>query len=183
MAFDSIGVLGLGNVLMGDDAFGPWVISWLRARYVFPDRVVVEDLGTPGLDLYPHLVAHQAVILVDTVRASATPGTIRRYDDSEILRHPPGPRVSPHDPGLKEALSALRLAGTGPRSVVLIGAVPEVVAYGVGLTRAVQDAVPRAADHVRRELLLLQITGITDRREPEPVEPWWEQSRGFIDES
>ena len=34
-----IGVLGLGNVLMGDDALGPYVIGLLSARYRFEEGV------------------------------------------------------------------------------------------------------------------------------------------------
>ena len=50
-----------------------------------PDEVEVEDLGTPGLDLHPHLAGHAALIIVDTVRAKAPPGTLRRYR-AELLR-------------------------------------------------------------------------------------------------
>jgi hypothetical protein len=44
-----VGVIGLGNVLMGDDAFGPWVVQTLLAEHDFPEGIAVEDLGTPGL--------------------------------------------------------------------------------------------------------------------------------------
>ncbi len=36
-----IGVLGIGNVLMGDDAFGPYVVKVLEARYELPADVEV----------------------------------------------------------------------------------------------------------------------------------------------
>ena len=42
----------LGNELMGDDGFGPQVIRALEAAYEFEPRVVLYDLGTPGLDLF-----------------------------------------------------------------------------------------------------------------------------------
>jgi hydrogenase maturation protease len=43
-----IGVLGVGNVLMGDDGIGPFVLKILESRYEFPPNVVLHDLGTPG---------------------------------------------------------------------------------------------------------------------------------------
>ena len=52
-----IRVLGLGNVLMSDDGFGPYVARVLEAFYEFPDDVEVIDVGTPGLDLTPYLGA------------------------------------------------------------------------------------------------------------------------------
>ena len=73
----SVGVIGLGNVLMGDDAFGPWVVQVLLAEHDFSEDVAVNDLGTPGLDLMPWVSGLEALILVDTVSAKAPPGTIR----------------------------------------------------------------------------------------------------------
>ena len=60
-------VLGLGNVLMGDDALGPWVIHFLVETYAFPPEVEVVDVGTPGLDLVPYVAGPCGIILVDTV--------------------------------------------------------------------------------------------------------------------
>ena len=96
-----VAVFGLGNVLMRDDALGPRVIGLLQSRYDFPDGVSLVDLGTPGLDLHPHLEEIDAAIIVDTIRAQGDAGETRLYRRDEILRHAPGQRLSPHDPGLK----------------------------------------------------------------------------------
>ena len=48
-------ILGVGNVLMGDDGFGPYVARTLGARYELPEHVEVQDVGTPGLDFTPYL--------------------------------------------------------------------------------------------------------------------------------
>ncbi len=168
-------VLGLGNVLMGDDAAGPWAIEELLARWAFPDGVVVADLGTPGLDLIPFLAGAEAVVLVDTVKADGPPGTLKLYRRDEILRHPPVPRVSPHDPGVKEALLTLELAGGAPAEVILVGVVPGSVAKSVALTPAVRDAVGRAAAEVVRILGEMGLAP-APRPDPRPVEPWWTRS-------
>jgi hydrogenase maturation protease len=166
-------VLGLGNVLMGDDALGPTVIARLCAAYRLPPEVAVEDLGTPGLDLHPHLAGHAALIVVDTVRADAAPGTLRRYDKEDILRHAPGPRLSPHDPGLKDALLWLRFSGDEPEEVVLVGVVPASCEGAVGLSEPVTAALPEAEAAVIAELR--RLGHVVARREP-PDEPdlWWE---------
>ena len=167
-----IGVIGLGNVLMGDDAFGPWVVETLLAEYDFPEGVAVEDLGTPGLDLMPWVTDLEALVLVDTVRSDAKPGTLRLYRRDEILRHPPQPRLSPHDPALKEALLTAEFAGRGPREVLLVGAVPETTAMGVLLSAALRAAVPAAAEAVLTELARL---GRPATRRNTPLSPdiWW----------
>jgi hydrogenase maturation protease len=44
-----IGVLGVGNVLMGDVGIGPFVVKILESRSEFPSNVELHHLGTPGL--------------------------------------------------------------------------------------------------------------------------------------
>ena len=168
-----IGVIGLGNVLMGDDAFGPWVAQVLLAEYDFLPDVSVEDLGTPGLDLIPYVADLEALVLVDTVRSDAAPGSIRLYRRDALLRHAPAARLSPHDPGVKEALLTAEFAGVGPRDVLLVGAVPQDSAMGVRLSNPLRAAVPRAVDEVLAELARLGRPA-TRRIEPQPADVWWE---------
>ena len=167
-------ILGLGNVLMGDDAFGPWVVEYLQANYELPEEVTVIDVGTPGLDLVPYLAGATHLVIVDTVKSDGKPGELRLYRKQEILRYPPQPRLSPHDPGVKETLLTLDFAGTGPGDVLLVGAIPASSAMGVGLSGAVKDAVPLAAGEVVRELARLGL-GARKRSPASPVVPWWEQ--------
>ena len=169
-------VLGLGNVLMGDDALGPWVIHRLDATYVFPPEVEVVDVGTPGLDLVPYVAGPCGIILVDTVHSKgAEPGTIRIFDRDALVKFGPKPRLSPHDPGVTEAILAVEMAGEAPAFVKLVGVVPESVKAGVGLTPLLQDAVTRAADEIVVELLARGYD--VQRRNPDAVAvplPWWE---------
>ena len=174
MPLAPIRVLGLGNVLMGDDAFGPWVIEELLARWEFPEEVTVLDVGTPGLDLTPYLADAVAVLLVDTVRSGGPPGEIHIYGKEQLLALPPQPRVSPHDPGLADALFALEFAGSAPEDIVLIGVSPSPVSAGIGLSPPVGEAVARAAAEVVERLVFL---GLAPRpRAGGPAAPWWEKS-------
>jgi hydrogenase maturation protease len=172
-----IGVFGLGNVLMGDDALGPTVIAHLLAGFEFHPDVHVEDLGTPGLDLHPHLAGRRKLILVDVVKSEGEPGELRLYRKDEILKHAPGVRVSPHDPGVKEALLALQFAGGEPEEILLVGVIPGEVGHKVGLTEALREAVPVAAGAVLEELERL---GQPVRPRETSLEPdlWWEAGNG-----
>jgi hydrogenase maturation protease len=168
-----ISVLGLGNVLMGDDAFEPHVIMALEAGWEFPEEVTVLDLGTPGTDLLPYVTEAEALILVDAVRAEGAPGEMRFFHRDEILRHPHPPRLSPHDPGVKEALLSAEFHGQGPREVLLVGVIPARVESGISLSAEVRQAVPAAAEWVIRELVRL---GAPLRKRPgrKGHEIWWE---------
>lgn len=174
----SVAVFGLGNVLLHDDAFGPQVISELRSRWVIPDDLVVEDIGTPGLELSTYLAGHERIILVDAVAADGPPGTIVSYDRDAIVRHPTGIRLGPHDPSLGETLLTLQLMEDGPREVLLLGAVPESTAPGVGLCDPVRVAASRVAELVV-ELLRADGIRIEPRAAAEPRVAWWETSTEF----
>jgi hydrogenase maturation protease len=72
----SILVAGIGNIFLGDDAFGVEVAQQLRARPL-PDGVQVVDFGIRGLDLaYALCDAPDVVILVDATQRGEAPGTL-----------------------------------------------------------------------------------------------------------
>lgn len=169
-------IVGLGNVLMGDDALGPTVIQSLLARWKFPDEVEVQDLGTPGLDLFPHLAGYDTVALIDTVRSDGPPGTIRTYDRDALLAHAPRARTSPHDPGVQETLLALDFAGTPVREVILFGVVPGVVGYEVGLTREVREAVPEVERMVVDWLKSRGLPPKPSEQGRRKADLWWEEA-------
>jgi hydrogenase maturation protease len=168
-----IRVLGLGNVLMGDDGFGPHVVRVLEAEYGFPEDVSLVDLGTPGLDLLPYLAGARAIVLVDTVNAPGVPGELRLYRKEQILRHLPAQRLGPHDPGVKQTLLTLEFSGACPADVFLIGVIPKTVEAGPGLSDPVRGAVPWAIREILRELDRLGAGGWR-RLLPREPDLWWE---------
>jgi hydrogenase maturation protease len=147
-----VSVLGMGNVLMGDDGAGPYALAVFSAQYHVPEEVAVLDIGTPGLDLVPHLTGVDTLLLVDTVRSEAAPGTIRTYSKDTLLRAKLPPRLSPHDPAVGQCLAMLEIAGCGPSEVLLIGIVPEKTGLGPGLSPAVQAAIPAVVERIVDEL-------------------------------
>ena len=67
-------IAGVGNVLLGDDAIGLYVVRALEALYQFPAQVRLEDFGTPGLDLVAHVSGTEALILIDAANSEEPPG-------------------------------------------------------------------------------------------------------------
>jgi hydrogenase maturation protease len=168
-----ISILGMGNVLMGDDGAGPYALAVLSAGYQVPEEVSVLDIGTPGLDLVPHLADVDTLLLVDTVRSDAPPGTIRTYDKAKLLGAKLPPRLSPHDPAVGQCLAMLEIAGSGPREVLLIGIVPEKTSFGAGLSPSVQDAIPAVVARIVEELRAREVN-VPERSCPETPDLWWE---------
>jgi hydrogenase maturation protease len=172
-------VLGLGSVLMGDDAVGPWAMRLLEAGYTFPPEVTLMDAGTPGPELAHYVAGLDALVVLDSVRHSRHPaGTVVELRDEAMRRGLPAPRLSPHDPNLCDALLACELLPGGPpRKMTLFGVVPESVELRTSLTPAVAAALPRLVQAVVDELTAL---GVAPVAVAEAVAPdvWWERAAG-----
>lgn len=147
-------VLGLGNVLCGDDGVGVAAVARIQRHYRVPDDVVVVDGGTLGLALLAQLRGVRDLILVDAVEIDAPPGTLVRLEGEAV-----GPAVrdklSPHQVGVADLLEAARLIDEAPERVVLLGVVPATTELRLGCTAAVRDAVPALVDAVVDELVRL----------------------------
>ncbi|MGW8286162.1 MAG: hydrogenase maturation protease [Candidatus Deferrimicrobiaceae bacterium] len=168
-----IAILGLGNVLMGDDAFGPSLVKYLEAHYVFPKEVELIDAGTPGHDLPLYMEGWQTLIVVDAVKAAGAVGEVRSFRGEEVLDRSPTPVVSPHEPGLAEALQKLRFAGGLPGEVLVIGVIPLQTGTGMGLSLPVKNALPGAGAEVLRVLGRLGVT-VRERTPPLQSDTWWD---------
>jgi len=168
-----IGVLGIGNVLMGDDGIGPFIVKILEARYEFPPDVILHDLGTPGLGITSFFADYDAVILLDAVSANAPAGEVRLYRKDQLVNIPVPQRVSPHDPALVEALLFSELAGQCPQEILLVGIVPKTTDLGCTLSNEVRSGIASAISSVLAEL---QRLGACPRVRSKQSRPsiWWQ---------
>lgn len=159
---------------MGDDAFGPWALQQLAARWDLPDSVQFLDAGTPGPELGHYVTGLDGLIVLDTVRGGdRPPGTVLLYDRDQILENPPHPRMGPHDPSLKDALLTAEMFEGSPERVLLVGVVPEKVELGAGLSEAVRGALPEVERAVVEALRGWGVE-LMERMEPDEVDVWWE---------
>ena len=144
-------VLGLGNILLSDDAVGVRVAERLLDEYSFPPEVLVMDGGTLGLDLLGYVQDADRLVVVDALNVKAKPGTMARLVDEEVPAFL-APKISAHQMGLVDLLAAARLTGHFPHELVLWGVQPESLEVGLALTPAVAAQVESLAKHVLDEL-------------------------------
>ena len=147
----SVLVLGIGNLVMGDDAVGVIVAQRLQQGYRFPDNVEVVDGGTLGLDLLPKLENITNLIMIDAVETGQKAGTCVRLCGEE-LPIALETKVSPHQMGLKDLLAVSELTGHSPQEMVLIGVQPGSIEMEIGLTAEVEVQLERIISNVLSEL-------------------------------
>jgi hydrogenase maturation protease len=136
-------VVCLGNALRGDDGAGPEVARRLREHRIAALAETPESLLS-GWD------RGEDVVVVDSVRSGAPPGTVHRID----ARREPLPAGmtsgSTHLLGLADAVELARVTDRLPRTLEIIGIEGATFELGAGLTPAVELAVER----VVRELAM-----------------------------
>jgi hydrogenase maturation protease len=145
-------VLGLGNILLGDEGVGVRVIERLQDQYEFPEEVQVMDGGTLGLDLLPYLKGTSRLLVVDAVQAGKPPGTLLRLEGKEIPVLLDLSKVSPHQDGLQDLLAAAALTGCLPKEVVLWGVQIESLGVSLELSPVVAAQVDPLVERVAGEL-------------------------------
>lgn len=163
-------ILGVGNLLLSDEAVGVRVVEELEREYRFAPGIELLDGGTAGMELLEAMASRDHIIVVDAVLSGNPPGAVVTLRDEEIPALF-GRKISPHQLGLADVLSALQLTGESPRRLTLIGIEPGSLEPRIGLTPVVAAAMVEAKERV---LTLLMQMGLEaqPRTEQEREAAW-----------
>jgi hydrogenase maturation protease len=108
-------VLGLGNVIMGDEGIGVHVVRAL-GQHALPQNIECLDGGTGGFILLEPLQRADRIFLIDATADDNPIGTVTRTTPKFSRDYPP--TLTAHDIGVKDLLDAFYMQG-GTRDVVL----------------------------------------------------------------
>jgi hydrogenase maturation protease len=148
-------VAGLGNIFLGDDAFGVEVVRRLSGEPV-EDGVDVVDFGVRALHLAYDLSdgRYDAGILVDAVSRGGAPGTLYVIEPVGDLGIAPTLAGNAHTVTPDAVVAWLRQLGSACQLLV-IGCEPASIEEHMGLSPAVESAVADAVVMVRRHAAAL----------------------------
>jgi hydrogenase maturation protease len=144
-------ILGIGNVLMGDEGVGVHVVNEVK-KAAFPASVECLDGGTGSFLLLEPMQSAEKVILIDACLDGADAGVVRKLKPKYSKDYPK--TLTAHDIGLKDLLDAFYLMGERPPDVTLfaISIAPlSDTGLELSLSPGVSAAVPRIAELVRHE--------------------------------
>jgi hydrogenase maturation protease len=144
-------VLGVGNVLMRDEALGVRAVEELGRRYRFPENVELLDGGTSGIELLSYIRERDYLIVIDAVRSGSPPGTVVRVEGEDVPARFMT-RISPHQLGISDLLATATISGHLPERMVLFGIEPKDVELGLGLSDEVRAGFGRLIEVVLNEL-------------------------------
>lgn len=150
MSVARIAVLGLGNLMRADDALGMLALERLRSDSRLPSSVLLIEGGTLGLDLLHPLDGVTHLLALDAIEAGVPPGTLLRFAGSDIDAIPIGKSV--HLLGFSDLVGALRLTGSAPEEIVVLGVQPQMIGWSTELTPSVEAALPELLDAVLEQI-------------------------------
>ncbi len=154
-------IIGLGNVLAGDDGVGILAARRLKARLgkQQADQVEVQEVQVEvieaelvGLEVLDLMEGADVVMLVDAARSGHPPGTLHRL---EVSNGPIGKTLFPHSTHALNAVDALELGrtlGTLPPRVIVFGIEAGTLRAGEALSPEVARALEEVAERLAREV-------------------------------
>jgi hydrogenase maturation protease len=142
-------VAGIGNIFLGDDAFGVEVVRRLGSRDL-PQAVRVADFGIRGFDLaYALQDGYETTILVDACPHGEAPGTLYVIEPDLKGLDDPGapPAIEAHAMNPASVLRMARAMNVEVKNVLVLGCEPETLGGEegqMGLSAPVEAAVEEA---------------------------------------
>jgi hydrogenase maturation protease len=143
-------VLGLGNILLGDEGVGIHALKMLEDRISDP-CVNYCDGGTQGLTLLPFIEDASHLLILDAVQAQVSPGTIVELQE-EQLNSQATLKFSAHDIALPDLLALLHFRRPNQIRLKLLGITPFEMEPSTDLSRTVNDATKALVDRAEEIL-------------------------------
>jgi len=149
-------IIGIGNLLMGDEGVGIRIIEMLERRDDLPPSVMLLDGGTAGYALIDYMKGYDKIIILDAVKGGKKPGSLYRLTSEDII-HRQDLKLFGHQIDLAEVLQLANRLGELPETVI-IGVEPLDIDYGMELSKEVRTVTPFVIQNILKE------TGVTGKR-------------------
>jgi len=143
-------IVGLGNLLLGDEGVGIHAVRELEER-ALPPQVDVVDGGTAGLNLLDLMQGYERVIILDAVEAGEEPGTILRFTPQDVTSEAQALPLSLHQIEVLKVLELATYLGRPLPPIVIYGIQPHVTHWSTQLSPALRAGLPKLVDAVLKE--------------------------------
>jgi hydrogenase maturation protease len=149
-------LMGIGNILLGDEGVGVHAVHQLKERYHFDPPIEIVDGGTLGLDLLPFLEKSDHLLFVDAIDFGKEPGYVGEIDDGNIPSALQT-KLSVHHIGISDLLLAALWMDRKPKKICLIGIQPESLVMSLELSKLIKD---KMEELVKRVIAKLETWGV-----------------------
>jgi hydrogenase maturation protease len=150
-------VLGIGNFLFKDGGVGVHVAREMMGMKLPPD-VEVVDGGLREVGFVPLTEGKKKVVIITSMKAGGTPGTIYRVLDKDVEAKTKGYYRTVEESKIILDLEAAQMMGQYPGKVIFIGVEPEDIGdlgamqLNSELTPVIKGKIPEIIESVMKEI-------------------------------
>ena len=148
-------VLGLGNVIMGDEGVGVHVVRALE-KLALPPHVECLDGGTGGFILLEPMQDAERIIMIDAAADGNPIGTVTRTVPRFAREYPP--TLTAHDIGIKDLLDLFYMLDGGREVTLYAITIDPQQPISLHLSPVVKQAADEAVTRILAELASSQAT-------------------------
>jgi len=138
-------ILGVGNVLMGDEGVGVHAVRLLEQRE-WPAGVTLLDGGTGGFHLLSHIGDCDVLVMIDATLDGRPPGTVSVIEPRYACDFPKA--LSAHDIGLKDLVDSAAILDMMPRVVLVTISVAGLQPMQMTMSTEVEASLPEVESTV-----------------------------------
>jgi len=142
-------ILGIGNVLMGDEGVGVHAIKELE-KESFPPNVNLLDGGTGGFHLLEYLQEYPVIIMIDATMDGKPAGTISLIEPKFATDFPKS--LSAHDIGLRDLIESTAVLGELPKMFLITVTIDSIQSMEMELSPEIEKQIPAVIGKVKEIL-------------------------------
>jgi hydrogenase maturation protease len=138
-------ILGLGNVLMGDEGIGVKAIEYLKDKPL-PSNVELLDGGTGGFHLLSLFEEYPVMIMIDATISTNLAGEVKHIRPKFASDFPKS--LTSHDIGLRDLMQSAQLIGELPDMHLITISIFDFRQVHMNLTPEAEQSLPKIYDMV-----------------------------------
>jgi hydrogenase maturation protease len=142
-------VLGLGNLLRGDDSIGPLVIEKLQ-KLNLAAPVTLYDIGMDAFTIMEHLLGSVPLLIIDCAKMGKKPGEIVKFRLKDNNLKYIDSIITLHSIGLSEIYQMAKSIGS-VADCNIIGVEPKSIDFNSKMSLEVKGSVPKIIEMVIKE--------------------------------
>jgi len=146
-------ILGIGNVLMGDEGIGVHCVQSIDHSKI-PAGIDIVDGGTGGFHMLEYLSDYDTIIMIDATMDAKVPGSISLLEPH--FAHDFPRTLSSHDIGLRDLLESASLLGDLPKIYLFTITVANLQVMHMELSEQLNSVVEKVQEKIYSLAALLK---------------------------
>jgi hydrogenase maturation protease len=147
-------IIGVGNLLMGDEGIGVHAVEYLRKAACHSRRndkltgIDILDGGTGGMTLFHLFERYERVIIIDAADFGGKPGEVRSFAMKDLRLAPDSAQVSLHGTSLAGILELANKLGKKMPEITIVAVQPKTIAPSLKLSDECEKILPEIFENI-----------------------------------